>query len=165
MFPRDWTPDYSIETCNAIRPNMAGGRERYSRIAANAATEARDPFMDKRVLEYCTRLPGHLRMKDGWHKSILRKAMVGQLPDEVRWSSGKPHLGWLFNATITRLAVNDNRLDSNELQAALGDYVDSAALAKAWQVFSNGGDADRIHTAHVLCVWLQENVNRPVAPK
>jgi asparagine synthase (glutamine-hydrolysing) len=164
MFPREWEPDLAVETFAAIRPNMAGSRERYSRIAATAAAEARDPFMDKRVVEYCARLPGHLRMKDGWYKRILRDAMAGRLPDKVRWASGKPHLGWLFNETVTRLAANSGRLGLNELRTTVADYVDLAALEEAWQLFEDGGDAARIHTAHVLSVWLHENVSRPVAP-
>jgi len=164
MFPREWIPDYAVETCNAIRPSIAGGRERYARIAAGAATEARDPFLDKRVVEYCTQLPGRVRMKDGWYKRILREAMEGRLPDEVRWARGKPHLGWLFNATVTKLAVNSGRLDLIGLRKTLTDYVDAAALSSAWQTFHHRGHSEQIHTAHVLSVWLQENLNRPVAP-
>jgi asparagine synthase (glutamine-hydrolysing) len=164
MFPREWTPDYAVETCNAIRPNIAGGRERYARIAAAATAEARDPFLDKRVVEYCSQLPGRLRMRNGWYKSILREAMAGKLPDDVRWARGKPHLGWLFNATLTRGAAERGQLEIQNLQATLSEYVDAENLTNAWRDFHEGGDAEKIHTAHVLSVWLRENSNRPVAP-
>jgi len=162
MFPRDWTPDYAAEMCNAIRPNVAGGRERYARIAALAGIEARDPFLDKRVVEYGTRLPGHLKMKNGWHKMILRELMADRLPDEVRWARGKPHLGWLFNETVTRLAANNGQLALTGLQTTVGNYVDSTALANAWRIFRDGGEAEMIHTVHILSVWLRESEKRPV---
>jgi asparagine synthase (glutamine-hydrolysing) len=164
LFPRNRTPDYAAEICNAIRPNVAGGRERYARIAAVAGTEARDPFLDKRVVEYCSRLPGRLKMKDGWYKRILRELMADRLPDEVRWARGKPHLGWLFNETVTRLAADNGQLSLAGLQAATGNYVNPAALARAWRAFRDGGEAEVIHTAHVLSNWLRETEKRPVVP-
>jgi len=162
IFPRDWTPDYAVEICNAIRPNVAGGRERYARIAAVAGAEARDPFLDKRVVEYGTRLPGHLKMKNGWYKMILRELMADRLPDEVRWARGKPHLGWLFNETVTKLAANNGQLTLTGLQTSVGNYVDSTALASAWRIFREGGEAEMIHTVHILSVWLRETEKRPV---
>ena len=88
-FAREWTPDYALESCNAIRPNVTGGRERYARIAAGVAVEPRDPYLDQRLIAYCTRLPGRFRMRDGWYKWILRHVTAGLLPDEVRWMRGK----------------------------------------------------------------------------
>jgi len=164
MFPAGPPSDYATETCDAIRPNIAGGRERYARLAAIFATEARDPFLDKRVVEYCTRLPGHTRMKDGWNKMILRETMADRLPEEVCRAHRKPHLGWLFNQAITEIAANRGRIDLPGLQATLGDFVDTVDLAYEWRRFSEGQYSERIHSAHVLSVWLQETTNRPVAP-
>jgi len=164
MFPADPPSDYAIETCDAIRPNIAGGRERYARLAAIFATEARDPFLDKRVVEYCARLPGRMRMRDGWDKMILRETMADRLPEKVCRARCKPHLGWLFNQTVTEMAANCGRLDLAGLQATLGDYVDTADLAYEWRRFSEGQYSERIHSAHVLSVWLQDTANRRVAP-
>jgi asparagine synthase (glutamine-hydrolysing) len=164
MFPDHWTPDYAVERCNAIRPNVTGGRERYARLAASAATEASDPFLDKRVVEYCAGLPGRARLKDGWPKIILRETMSGKIPDEVRWSRGKPHLGWLFNDAVVRQALARGEVSLTALQKDLGDYVDSSGLSVAWQRFADGGEAAPIHSANILAVWLRESANRPVVP-
>ena len=160
----DWTPDYAAERCDSIRPNMTAGRERYARIAASHAVEARDPFLDKRVVDYCTRLPGHVLVKNGWPKMPLRQLMANRLPDEVLWCRGKPHLGWLFNKTVTQLVVDRDQYEFRSLQVALDEFVDPAALARAWQAFSDRTDAEQIHSAVILAVWLQENVRRPVVP-
>jgi asparagine synthase (glutamine-hydrolysing) len=164
MFPREWQKDFSVERCNAIRPNMTGGRERYARIAAASGAEASDPFMDKRVVDFCTRLPGRVRLKNGWSKMILRELMSDRLPDEVRWCRGKPHLGWLFNATVTAQAESRGELDISGLQVVLKDYVSPEALASAWQDFRSGRNTEAIHSAHVLSKWLQEMAGRPVVP-
>jgi asparagine synthase (glutamine-hydrolysing) len=155
--------DYATERSNAIRPNVTAGRERYARIAASMATEARDPFLDRRVVDYCSRLPGRFRLKDGWPKMILRDLMADRMPDEVRWCRGKPHLGWQFNAAVTRAAVNSHEFDLQLLRKELETYVDPGALDRAWHDFRRGDDPDKFHTAYVLWVWLRDAVNRPVA--
>ncbi len=164
-FGSGWTPDFAIERSNAIRPNVTGGRERYARIAAATGTEARDPFLDKRVVDYCTRLPGRFRLQDGWPKMILRELMANKLPHEVLWCRGKPHLGSLFNAAVTNHALHRGELNLAGLRESLSDYVDSAALADAWHKFRSGSDSEPIHSAYVLSVWLKDSAYRPVVPE
>ena len=162
MFPGDWTPDYALERTMIIRPNVSAGRERYARLAAFAATEARDPFIDRRVVDYCSRLPGRIRMQNGWPKMILRKIMQDRLPDEVRWARGKPHLGSVFNAALTQHAIRNGELEKNRLQMELKGYVEPHKLEKAWREFLDASDTQNLHTAYVLSVWLRENEHRPV---
>jgi asparagine synthase (glutamine-hydrolysing) len=153
---------FETERSNSIRPNMTAGRERYARIAAANAIEARDPFLDKRVVDYCTRLPGRVLVKNGWPKMILRNVMADRLPDEVRWARGKPHLGYLFNVRATQHAYERGELSLSGLQSDLQGYADPAALADAWQEFRSGAAADRIHSARILAKWLRKSANRPV---
>jgi asparagine synthase (glutamine-hydrolysing) len=143
---------------------MTAGRERYGRIAAATGMEARDPFMDKRVIEYCSRLPGRIRFRDGWPKMILRETMAETLPYEVLWTRRKPHLGWLFSEAVTKLAMTRGELDIAILEKRLKGYVDPAALTGAWQDFREGGDFQQIHYAYILSVWLRQNATRPVVP-
>lgn len=91
----------SVQHVTALRhPNLAVGRERYDRVAAALAIEPRDPFMDLRVIDYCLRLPAEQIDDRGWIKIVLRRAMAGHLPDEVRWRAGKQHLGGLYTQTL-----------------------------------------------------------------
>jgi asparagine synthase (glutamine-hydrolysing) len=165
IFPDSWEHEYAVERCNAIWPNVTAGRERYARIAAATGTEARDPFLDKRVVEYCSRLPGRFRLKNGWPKIILREIMSDKLPHEVLWTRRKPHLGSLFNDAVTKRALHRSKLDIVDLDKGLRGYVDPVALAAAWKSFREGGDGERIHSAHVLSVWLKEFADRPVVPE
>jgi asparagine synthase (glutamine-hydrolysing) len=141
---------------------MTAGRERYARLAAATGVEARDPFMDKPVIDYCSRLPGRFFLKNGWPKSLLREVTADTLPKEVLWTSRKPHLGWLYSDAVTRLATTRGKLDLSLLSEQLGSYVDTAALTGAWQAFQGGGDSEQIHYAHILAVWLRRNATRPV---
>jgi asparagine synthase (glutamine-hydrolysing) len=161
---RGWIDDYAVERCDVIRPSVTAGRERYARLAAGMAVEARDPFLDKRVVEFCSRLPGRFRLREGWPKVILRELMAGKLPEEVLRVRGKPHLGWLFNAAVTREASNRGALSNAGLREALTGYVEPAKLDNAWEEFRGGGNAEQIHSAYTLSVWLRENEARPVVP-
>jgi asparagine synthase (glutamine-hydrolysing) len=164
-FPAGWIADYPLERCLSIRPNLTAGRERYARIAAAAGMEARDPFMDKRVVEYCARLPGRFRLRRGWPKPVLRDIMAGILPDEVVWTRRKPHLGWWFSDAVARLARSRGELDVATLSEGLAEYVDPAALKRQWDTFCGGGDSEPIHRAFILAGWLRDAARRPVAPR
>ena len=51
--------------------------------------ETRLPFLDYRVLETALSLPNHFKIKEGWSKWILRKAMQGMMPDTIVWRKNK----------------------------------------------------------------------------
>ncbi len=78
------------------------GRERYDRVTAALAVEPRDPFFDRRLVEFCLRLPEAQVGGRGWHKLILRQAMVGLLPEATRWRAGKEHLGGHFTVAVLK---------------------------------------------------------------
>ena len=44
----------------------------------------RDPTMDKRVIEFCLRVPDEQYVRNGQARLLLRRAMDGLLPDKVR---------------------------------------------------------------------------------
>ncbi len=50
------------------------------------------PFFDHRLAEFMFRVPGQLKIKDGITKHLLRKAMIGILPEETRTRIKKT--GW-----------------------------------------------------------------------
>jgi asparagine synthase (glutamine-hydrolysing) len=104
---RATAPDHFLpfpeERARAIMSaGLTVGRERYDRVASAIAVEPRDPFMDIRVAQMCLALPMELLQRDGWPKVLLREAMAGLLPDEVRWRRGKEHLGWTFTKALAR---------------------------------------------------------------
>jgi len=82
-------------------PYIVVARERYDRVAASFGIEPRDPFLDRRLIDFVLALPADQIEHDGWPKIILRRAMAGLLPDAVRWRVGKEHVGWLFEEAVT----------------------------------------------------------------
>lgn len=77
--------------------------------------EPRAPFLDFRVVEFCTTLPPEYLIHDGWHKYVLRKAVDSFLPPEVVWRRNKmgfpfPYREWLTTSKPVVMA-NVARLD------------------------------------------------------
>lgn len=57
-----------------------------------------DPFFDYRLVEFMFRVPGHMKIRDGVTKRLLREAMKGILPEETRTRVKKT--GWNAPAHI-----------------------------------------------------------------
>ncbi len=51
-----------------------------------------NPFFDHRLAEFMFRVPGHMKIRDGITKRLLREAMTGILPEETRQRIKKT--GW-----------------------------------------------------------------------
>ncbi len=86
--------------------NAVVGMERYHRVAGLYGIEARHPFMDRRLVEFCAWLPMELRLRNGYPKWALRAALENALPTAITWRRGKEHLGWPFNQQLWRQAGN-----------------------------------------------------------
>jgi asparagine synthase (glutamine-hydrolysing) len=76
---------------------ITGGIERYNRIASYHGVEPRPVFLDRQVIELHAWLPLELRLRQGWHKWVLRQAMDRTLPRAVAWRRVRDHLGGRFN--------------------------------------------------------------------
>ena len=66
--------------CHYSLINSYNQREILEMIDGRAAAfsiEARHPFLDKRVVEFCYAIPTEMKYKSGWNRFILRMAMEG----------------------------------------------------------------------------------------
>ena len=123
-------PSYQQERRDAMdQPYLTAAVERYDRVAASVGIEHRDPFLDLAVVDYSLSLPHSQRLSaDGWPKVILRRAMDGFLPDEVRWRKGKQHLGWAFTSALMDLCRDRVRFDIEANRSTISKYVDVQAV-------------------------------------
>lgn len=63
---------------------------------AGRDVEIRFPFFDVRLAEFCLSLPPRQKLRRGYSRFSMRKAMEGILPPEIQWrvSKGNMHPGW-----------------------------------------------------------------------
>ncbi|AZO10063.1 MULTISPECIES: lasso peptide isopeptide bond-forming cyclase [unclassified Mesorhizobium] len=59
------------------------------KAAANFGVEPRYPFWDKPLVEFCLALPGEEKLRNGFGRYVLRRAMEGVLPPVVQWRRDK----------------------------------------------------------------------------
>jgi asparagine synthase (glutamine-hydrolysing) len=97
--------------------------------AAKAGVEVRWPFRDRRLVEFVLGIPAHQLYRPGESKRIMRRAMRGHLPDEIRLRRRPTSLRELFDRGIAEA------LPALERTLALPDatwprYVDARWIAK-----------------------------------
>jgi asparagine synthase (glutamine-hydrolysing) len=129
-------------------------------VAAAAARglEPRYPFFDRRLVEFCLALPAEQKLDDGWTRIVLRRALAGVVPDQVRWRPGKSNLGPAFTHAV--LSCDRPLLD----EVVFGDssnverYVDLRRLQKTWRRAlrtANGDDVFAVWRVASLALWLR----------
>jgi len=91
--------------------------------------EARVPLLDHHVVEYGLSLPDHLKIRNGWSKFAVRRALEGIIPDPVRVRKTKlgfavPGRQWLTRELRPQVtALIEDSLRSER-------YVDPAVLRR-----------------------------------
>src|SRR5262249_53947299 len=77
------------EVCRTSLPTLLHYEDR---SAMAHGIETRVPFLDHRLVEFCLRLPGEVRIRSGVTKAPLRQAMKELLPAEI--SGRRDKLGY-----------------------------------------------------------------------
>jgi asparagine synthase (glutamine-hydrolysing) len=71
---------------------------RLDKMSMAVSLEAREPFLDHKLIELAMSIPGELKVKNGVLKYILKKAVRGVIPDELidrkKQGFGVPMLEW-----------------------------------------------------------------------
>jgi asparagine synthase (glutamine-hydrolysing) len=140
-------------------PALTVGLERYERVASAFGVEARHPYADVRLAEFCLGLPWQLKMQRGWRKMILRRALEPDLPSEVIWRRDVDSLMWEVNRLILKSRAEYFYQITLDEVANLKPYVNLGKLMKAWQGYLTSGDethAEWLWSGVALAMWLQQ---------
>lgn len=143
-------------------PIIAAALERYDRLAASRSLEARHPFFDKRVVEFCLSLPLAIKQAGGWAKAVVRHATVGLVPDLIRW---RRHSAANLNLHFFAEWIKPNApAMADQVRSGLKEiapYVNHAKLrddlAGDPAVASQPESLWRIYQALRLLLWLRRN--------
>jgi asparagine synthase (glutamine-hydrolysing) len=130
--------------------------ERYDRIATAAGVEARHPFGDRRLIELCAALPQEALALGGWPKGLLREALAGLLPEEIRWRPwyGDPRLP--FARVSWRAEREGWRAAVREAEPLLGAYLDMPEFWERQRRSEARDDCDAaLSVVAALTFWLR----------
>lgn len=138
--------------------------ESTNKLAARFSIELRHPFFDRRLVEFCLALPHDQKISNGWTRLVLRRAMAGTLPEEIRWRVGKvdfrPSLDYaMFN-------IDSPLLDRmvRDCSRRLEGYVDLQALKRIYHDFLSdplGQGSTALVVALSLGLWLERSDLEP----
>ncbi|MDG3042462.1 asparagine synthase (glutamine-hydrolyzing) [Roseicyclus marinus] len=77
------------------------------RNAMAHSIEARYPFLDYQLVDFCTQLPASALIDDGWQKKIMRDAMKNYLPKSILWRVDKVGFAAPQDTWIDAPAIRD----------------------------------------------------------
>ena len=137
----------------------ARAAEGFDLVASRYGVEPRHPWYDRRLIEFYISLPLRQKVRDGWTKYLVRKAMAPALGRDVTWHAEKNHLGPRF----TRLLMEQSR---DEIESALGaaegnagKYLDIKQVYSLLHRYNNDGlnqvEFNRLYDAVTMAFWLR----------
>jgi asparagine synthase (glutamine-hydrolysing) len=107
-------------------PIQVAALEEMDALSAARGLESRYPFWDKRLIEFCLSLPATQKLKGGWSRLVMRRAMGGILPENIQWRKTKTEFVYGFLSRL--ICGNEGRLECLHSQPFLADYINLDAL-------------------------------------
>jgi asparagine synthase (glutamine-hydrolysing) len=96
--PRWWRAHADALTAGL---DALGARDHLRRRATTAGLHARQPLLDRALVELVLRLPPHLAFDPHHSRPVLRAAVAGAVPDSVRMRTGKSSFEALLHDSLT----------------------------------------------------------------
>jgi asparagine synthase (glutamine-hydrolysing) len=136
--------------------------EMTDKAAAAFQIEARYPFFDRRLMEFCLSIPASQKLANGWNRWTMRQALSGVLPPEIQWRPKKGNLSPNFHRRL--LDFERERLDDVILRGRpeLDPYVDSARIKAAYSEYARShvrsqGESLQLFAVVNLALWLRSS--------
>jgi asparagine synthase (glutamine-hydrolysing) len=98
-------PDQRLNQASLIRGYMRGHAVRgASGRTPRGHLRVSQPWLDRRVLEFCLSAPPELKVRNGYRRHLLRAALDGILPGRIQWRTSKtvfsPDYNVRYNAQL-----------------------------------------------------------------
>jgi asparagine synthase (glutamine-hydrolysing) len=134
-------PDQQQSLCRTLRrlviqPGQSNHGSLHAEMLAAEGIEVRDPTADARLLAFTFSIPDHIYMdpKTGQDRWLIREAMRGRLPEEVRLNRS---FGFQAADRVLRLRASAKEVDAALSELSCGpasSYVDVAYMRRVWHM-------------------------------
>lgn len=135
---------------------------------AGREIEVRFPFFDVRVVELCVSMPANQKLRGGWTRFVMRKALDGIVPRSVQWRTRKAnmYLGW--NRAYREFAAPGVRALLARPNPAVEAYLDVGRVRELHERFVSG-ETNETEEASLwqsvsLALWLSPHASAPQPP-
>lgn len=147
--PRWWAHLVSI-TAAGVGPSLTYDHVR--RRSAQAGLQARHPLMDVDVLELALTFSPRLAFDHRWSRPLLREAMAGLIPDQVRLRTAKSSFDQVFHEALAGPDLPAIRALLTAPDAELRAYVDLNVIER--RLLADGPPAHPLARAQwAVQVW------------
>lgn len=126
--------------------------------AAGHGIEVRLPFCDVRLVELCFSFPPEQKLRRGWTRYVMRRAMEGILPPAIQWRRSKTMLS--AGQTKAWRSTEDGRIASLLARPtpAIERYLDPGRVLELHERFMEGkashDEGRALWRAVSLALWL-----------
>ena len=140
---------------------LAAILETLAAAAGAAGVDVRDPFLDRRLMEFCLALPASQKIRQGRTRVVARHALDSLLPPEIRDRPGKAPLDLMLGSALA--VYGRERLDRlmDEAVGVLAPYVPADSIRRAHRGYVERGapaDVSRVWRLAMLTLWLRRAV-------
>jgi asparagine synthase (glutamine-hydrolysing) len=115
---RTYLPDHRINNLNDIIVTQKNISVVPSNHYFDTPVELRNPFLDKRLLEFCLNLPLEFKVRDGYTRYLIRAGLDKILPTKIQWRTTKkpfsPDYMNRYNAQIGMIRIYLNEIKQND---------------------------------------------------
>lgn len=127
------------------------------RMAMANSVEGRYPFLDYRVIEFCSSLPDRLKLNGTNEKYLLKKLMAGRIPDSIVKRPKQPYrapISSVFLAKDRPAYVDEMLSESTTKKAGVFSYDSLATVLGRIEKSSTASEMDNMVVASVISTHL-----------
>jgi asparagine synthase (glutamine-hydrolysing) len=153
----NWSPlaqAQAIEVATFMSPYLLSSQG--DRMMAANSVEGRFPFLDHRVVEFCSNLPPHLKIRGLQEKHILKKSAQGILPPQVWQRRKQPYRAPIHPAFFGQPLDHVESMLSPEAVQASGMFNPDAVtrLARKCRAGTRVSEGDDMALVGILSTQL-----------
>jgi asparagine synthase (glutamine-hydrolysing) len=132
-------------------------------LSSDQPSEKRYPYLDRGLLEFMYSVPRNQLVRPGQRRSLMRRALVGFVPDELLTRKRKAFVARAPMAAISEEWTNFTEVTHKMLSSSLG-IVDSDEVWAALQKARRGQQVSTVTIMRTLGIefWLRHLSNRGI---
>lgn len=149
--------EHRAELASGVLPAALEIRDR---IGAAAGVELRHPFFDVRLVELCLSMPEDQKMRNGWTRSIQRRALAGIVPEQILRRSDKGRINDALLVGLLEAERANLERSSRTGWGGAGPFLALPALSSSWRS-GEAGDLPGVWQALTLARWIERSFPHP----
>jgi asparagine synthase (glutamine-hydrolysing) len=127
------------------------------RMAMANSVEGRYPFLDYRVIEFCSGLPDSLKLNGTNEKYLLKKLMKGRIPESIVKRPKQPYRAPISSVFLGKERpeyVSEMLSEKQSRHAGIFDYPSVAALLGRIEKTGTASEMDNMVITSVISTHL-----------